>query len=229
MGEIAALFDMDHTLIWKNTGASSLHFAYRLGLVPLRFVAQGVLNILLYRLSLMNIDRWYERNMALFAGTTIEDAERFARQWFLSSARHTIYKEAEHLVEEHRRAGHRLVVISNSPPFFVSQVADALNIQETITTGVEIDRGVLTGRLVRPLCYGEGKRDLALGWAEENGVDLGRSYFYTDSSYDVPLLRIVGFPVAVNPDRGLRRLARAEGWKIVDFERIPAFTRDGVE
>ena len=225
MNEIAALFDMDHTLIWKNTGLSSLQYSYRLGLVPLGFVAQGIVNIALYRLSLLDIEQWYERNMSLLTGISLNDMERFGRQWFETSVRHTIYRDSVRLVERHRSEGHRLVVISNSPPFFVQPVAEAVGIAEIVTTGVETREGILTGRLLRPLCYGKGKRDIAFQWARSNGVDLATSYFYTDSFYDVHLMREVGHPVAVNPDRRLRRVAAAMGWEILDFRRISAFPR----
>jgi phosphoserine phosphatase len=67
------------------------------------------------------------------------------------------------------------------------------------------------------MIYGEGKLEAAQIYAEKHSVDLLRSYFYTDSIADLPLLDIVGYPVAVNPDRPLRSLARARGWSTVYF------------
>ena len=214
---------MDHTITWKNSGLSSVQFARSQGMVPLSFLLTGVVRIALYRLSLLNIEQWYERNISLLAGLKVEEIDRFSAAWFEAMIRKAIYSEAVNLVRLHQEKGHHLVVISNSPPFFVKQLASALGITETITTQVEIINGTLTGKLIKPLCYGKGKRHYALRWSEENNVDLSQSYFYTDSFYDIDLLHDVGFPVATNPDRRLRKIALANGWGIRDFKRESAF------
>ncbi|HOS98738.1 MAG TPA: haloacid dehalogenase-like hydrolase, partial [Deltaproteobacteria bacterium] len=119
MKQIAALFDMDHTLTWKNSGLTAVQFARKQGMVPFDFLLLGIFKIALYRLSLLNIDDWYERNMRLLAGLTMEEIEGFSRAWFEDLVRKAIYRQAVAVIEEHRSLGHRLVVISNSPPFFV--------------------------------------------------------------------------------------------------------------
>jgi phosphoserine phosphatase len=75
----------------------------------------------------------------------------------------------------------------------------------------------LTGQVVPPVCYGTGKVVWAERFAEEHGVDLSASYFYTDSITDLPLLERVAHPVAVNPDPRLRRLAQKRGWPVETF------------
>lgn len=214
---------MDHTITWKNAGLSSVQFARSRGMVPLGFLLAGIVRIALYRLSLLNIEQWYERNVSLLAGLPLDDIDRFSTAWFETMIRKAIYREAVELIRCHQDQGHRLVVISNSPPFFVSQLARALHVTDIITTEVEIIGGTLTGRLIKPLCYGRGKREYALRWAAANHIDLSRSYFYTDSFYDIDFLHDVGFPVATNPDRRLRRAARANGWTVMDFRRESAF------
>jgi putative phosphoserine phosphatase / 1-acylglycerol-3-phosphate O-acyltransferase len=223
MGQIAALFDMDHTITWKNAGLSSVQFAHKQGMVPLRFLLLGILKIGLYRMSLLNIDQWYEQNMELLAGLSLSDMNNFSKAWFEAMIRMSIYKEAYVLIRDHQSKGHRVVVISNSPPFFVQPLADALGINEIITSQVEIRDGILTGKLIKPLCYGKGKRDYALSWARGNGVNLVKSYFYTDSFYDIDLLHEVGLPFATNPDRRLRQEALRNNWNILDFKQESAF------
>lgn len=223
MGQVAALFDMDHTITWKNSGLSSVSYARKQRMVPLGFLILGILKISLYRLSLLNIEDWYERNMSLLAGLSLTDMDRFSCSWFNAEIRNSIYREARELIIEHGRENHRLIVISNSPSFFVKPLADALGIGEIITSKVETNGGILTGKLVKPLCYGKGKKEYALSWARDNDIDLGRSYFYTDSFYDIDLLYEVGFPVATNPDRRLRKVALRNNWKILEFRRESAF------
>jgi HAD superfamily hydrolase (TIGR01490 family) len=223
MGKVAAFFDMDHTVTWKNAGLTSVQFARKQGMVTVGSLLLGLVKIALYRLSLLNIEQWYERNMSLLAGLPLEDLERFSAAWFETMIRKSIYKDALELIKDHRAKGHHLVVISNSPPFFVRQMANALGVADMITTQVEISNGTITGRLIKPLCYGKGKRHYALRWSAENNIDLSRSYFYTDSFYDIDFLHDVGFPVATNPDRKLRRAAMHNQWMIMDFKRESAF------
>jgi phosphoserine phosphatase len=83
----------------------------------------------------------------------------------------------------------------------------------------EIADGVYTGELAAPFCYGEGKAEAIKAVAEAEGYDLARSYAYTDSAGDLPMLEIVGHPVAVNPDRALEAIAYHRGWPIVEFSR----------
>jgi phosphoserine phosphatase len=79
------------------------------------------------------------------------------------------------------------------------------------------EEGCFTGRIVKPMCFGEGKAQRARDWAQSTGMELQRAYFYTDSITDAPLLRSVAHPIAVNPDPRLRRLARANSWPIEEW------------
>jgi len=223
MGVIAAFFDMDHTITWANSGLSSVKFAREQGLVPASHLVMSVFKIILYRLSLLDIEQWYEKNMAMLSGTSLNDMNHFCSLWFEAVMKKTIYREAADLILSHRDRGHRVAVISNSPPFFVKPLADILDITDVICTEVEARDGILTGRLVKPLCYGEGKRVYALRWAGLTGIDLSQSYFYTDSFFDIPLMKTVGHPVATNPDMRLRRAALAYGWPVLKFARVAAF------
>jgi putative phosphoserine phosphatase / 1-acylglycerol-3-phosphate O-acyltransferase len=215
----AVFLDMDHTLTWENSGLSFIRYARKQGLVSTSHLAKSMYKIVLYRLSLLNIEHWYEKNMEFLAGAKIEDLDAFCRGWFWETLGKAVYREALDLIESHRSQGRRLVIISNSPSFFVNPMAQALGIRDVITTQVEIRDGLLTGRLIKPLCYGEGKELYARKWADENGIDLDQSYFYTDSSFDMALMRSVGHPVATNPDMKLRKAALKNNWPILVFRR----------
>jgi len=223
MSKTAALFDMDHTLIWVNSGHSSVVLAKRMGLVSLSHLLTGIYKILLYRLTLLEIDEWYEANISMLKGLSVEDMDLFADLWFKTMVKNHLYKEGVELINEHRRKGHRLAIVSYGPEFFVRALARALDVPEIISTRLEIKEGLLTGRLVKPLCYGEGKLKYTLAWAKENNIDLGSSYFYTDSNFDLAVMSSVGHPVAVNPDFRLKRQAKLNGWPILNFKKISAF------
>jgi putative phosphoserine phosphatase/1-acylglycerol-3-phosphate O-acyltransferase len=223
MKRVAALFDMDHTLIWVNSGHSSVVLAKRMGLVNLSHLLKGFYKILLYRLTLLDIDEWYENNVDLLKGYTIEDMDIFADLWFNTMVKKHLYKEGVDLINMHREKGHIIAIVSNGPEFFVNALARALGITEVISTKVETENGRLTGRIVKPLCYGEGKLKYTIEWADANAIDLSRSFFYTDSNFDLPVMGSVGHPVAVNPDIRLRREAKKQGWPIMNFKKVSAF------
>lgn len=223
MTQTAALFDMDHTLIWVNSGHSSIVLAKRLGLVNLSHLLTGIYKIMLYRLTLLDIDEWYEANIAMLKGYTMQDMDLFAELWFKTLVKNHVYKEGVDLIEMHRKQGHRLAIVSNGPEFFVSALAKALDVPEVISTRVEVKDGLLTGKLIKPLCYGEGKLKYTISWAKENDVDLANCYFYTDSHFDLPVMGAVGNPIAVNPDFRLKHAARNNGWPILNFRKASAF------
>jgi putative phosphoserine phosphatase / 1-acylglycerol-3-phosphate O-acyltransferase len=223
MNIIAALFDMDHTITWENSGLSFVKYARKKGMVNTGHLLRSMFKIILYRMSFLNIEHWYEKNMEILAGTSLKEMESFCSSWFEVTLKRAIYREARQLVGDHKQKGHRVAIISNSPIFFVKPMAELLEIQDVICTQVEVNDGVLTGKIIKPLCYGEGKRMYAQEWSSGNGVNLSQSYFYTDSYFDIALLKIVGHPIATNPDMRLRKAAISCNWPIREFVRESAF------
>ncbi len=112
-----------------------------------------------------------------------------------------------------------LAILSTSPTYVTRPIAQMLGIDEVISTQFEVREGCFTGRLMGPACVGKGK----VHWAEDLGtrldVDLGQSWFYTDSYTDMPMLERVGNRVIVNPDPRLRRVAKRRGWPVQDWSR----------
>jgi len=120
-------------------------------------------------------------------------------------------------VAAHRRAGHLLVILTSATRYLAEPVAADLGIEHLLVTQLLVRDGRFTGEAVRPLCYGEGKTYWAERFAAAQGVDLGRSYFYTDSITDLPVLERVGEPRIVNPDPRLRRVAGRRGWPVLQL------------
>ncbi len=118
-------------------------------------------------------------------------------------------------MEEHRRAGHRIVLITGSLDFLVQPIADALRVDRSIAAVLEQAEGLYTGRLVAPLPYGEEKRVLIQRLAAELDLDLGSCFAYGDSPGDLEILKAVGHPMVVNPIRGMGALAVQYRWPIV--------------
>ena len=129
----------------------------------------------------------------------------------------TIYPESRDLIAWHRSKGHQVVIISAATSYQINPVAKELGIEHVYCTRMELRKGKFTGK-VAEMCWGEGKARAGRTFAKENNVDLSKSYFYTDSFDDSPLLEIVGHPIATNPDRKLSQIAFENNWQILRFE-----------
>lgn len=217
----AAFFDLDRTLM---SGSSAYFFgkaAYREGLLPVkRLVADGS-TALLFRLfgaSDEQSEAIRERILASVAGVEADRLTALAPQ-VIEELLPKIRPEANALLDMHREAGRDVYIISASPIEIVGELAEALQITGGLGTQSEIIDGTYSGQLAAPFCYGEGKADLIRSLAAERGYDLARCYSYSDSASDLPMMQLVGHPVAVNPDRSLMAIAHRRGWPVVEFNR----------
>ncbi|MDO6596262.1 HAD-IB family hydrolase [Oceanihabitans sp. 2_MG-2023] len=138
-------------------------------------------------------------------------------QVFTDYLEETIYSESRDLIAKHIEKGHKVVIISAATTYQIKPIAKALGIKDIYATEMELRNGKFTGR-VSEMCWGEGKARAARKFAKKNKVDLAKSYFYTDSFDDYPLLKIVGKPVATNPDQRLSQVAFENNWPILRFE-----------
>jgi phosphoserine phosphatase len=100
----------------------------------------------------------------------------------------------------------------------VEPLAKSLDVAHVLCTELESVDGVLTGRCIEPVCLEEGKVHWLEGFIEEHDIDLARSWFYTDSITDLPVLELVGHPIAINPDPRLYHTAVRRGWPVRLFD-----------
>jgi HAD superfamily hydrolase (TIGR01490 family) len=218
VGQIAALFDLDETLLDTSSGRLYTRYLYRHGLTGrtelLRATWWGVLN----RLALLDMRKLIPRLLASAAGEDEAAMRRLCDQWFAEDVIPHLTKRGLACVREHQAQGHVVALVSASTQYVVRPMADYLGIPgQYVCTHLESRNGKLTGEIVEPACYAEGKVVWAERFAAEFGVDLSASYCHTDSLSDLPLLERVAHPVAVNPDRKLKRMAQRRGWPIVKF------------
>lgn len=132
-----------------------------------------------------------------------------------------IFPEMLAEVHTHQDAGRPAFIVSAAGNGIVESLARVLGMEGGIGTRYEIDAdGKFTGRFDGPFVYGPGKVEAMQAFAERHEIDLEASYAYSDSLSDLPMLRAVGNPVAVNPDPPLAELAKQEGWQTMRFERL---------
>ncbi len=218
MGKIAALFDLDKTLLDATSGWLYARYMYRTGRMKHRDLLQVMWWNLLNKVGVLTMEEFFLRWVAESNGMDAEEMQRACDLWFVESVLPHLTEKGRRRVEEHQAQGHVVAIVSASTQYVVRPMAAHLGLGERyVCTHLRIRDGRLTGEVEPPLCYGPGKVVWAERFAAEYEVDLGRSYFYTDSISDRPLLERVGHPVAVNPDRRLRKLARQRGWPIEQF------------
>lgn len=209
----AAFFDMDNTLLCVETGMSWARFLYGRGELSGQMVAKAVYWSALYRLALLDMETVFTRLVEDLRGDSEAEMIAKCQIWYRRHIEPEIAPAARVAVEHHRRAGHLLVLATGSTQYAAGPVARGVGIDHVLSSVLEVEGGAFTGR-ARALCFGHHKVDLAEAWARAHGVDLARSYFYSDSYNDRPMLERVGVAVAVNPDARLHRLARRRGWAV---------------
>ncbi len=210
----AAFFDVDHTLLAVNSGASWLRHAWRTGRVrPLRAL-QAIVWLVRYRLALLDLEAMTALAASDYRGDSVSALEGEARAWFDRDIVAHVCVEGRARIAEHRASGHLVALLTSGTRFSATPLAELLGVEHVLCTELEEEDGRLTGRHVPPACAGPGKVVHAERFAAARGVDLAQSYFYTDSFSDLPMLERVGFPRVVNPDPRLRRRARVRGWEV---------------
>jgi|AntAceMinimDraft_11_1070367.scaffolds.fasta_scaffold08506_2 putative phosphoserine phosphatase/1-acylglycerol-3-phosphate O-acyltransferase len=216
-----AFFDLDRTLI---AGYSILSIARETAEQGARRgklseaikVVQDILKHKVYS-SGANYHRIVKRTSKALTGVSEASLREIGEQAYRKYIAKSLYREAIALVEAHRAAGHKLAIVSSASRYQVESVARVLGIDEIHCTQLEVANGRFTGQVVIPMCYGEGKLLAAQRSARLHKAELKNCWFYSDSSADLPLLRKVGHPVAVNPSDRLAAHARTHQWPQLSF------------
>jgi len=218
----AAFFDLDKTLM---EGSSAIHFvraAYKSGMLSKRMLVSSVWANLRFRLNGSTDEQTDELRqwvLDLIAGQRTVDLARLGPD-VLAGVLPLIYEEMLHEAWEHQDAGRPAYIVTAASQELAETLARVLVFEGGVGMRSETRNGVYTGQPAGPFTYRDGKAAAIAELAEREGIDLAQSYAYSDSESDLPMLRAVGNPVAVNPDSELERIARAEGWRIMRFDTL---------
>lgn len=215
--EVAAFFDVDHTLIACNSARKWVEYLWRSGRISVSAALRSVWWLVKYRMSVLDYEAVTREVVAGYAGQSVDDLIRELAQWFRDDIEPEICVEGRARVEWHRAQGHTLVLLTSGTFFSVEPLQRLLGIPHLVCTQLEIAEGKLTGHYFPPSCFGPGKLAAGRRFAEQHGIDMARSYFYTDSYSDVPMLLEVGEPRVINPDPRLRRWANQRGLKVENW------------
>lgn len=213
-----AFFDLDKTLLAVNSGTLWVRRELALGHITWMQALRASLWIIRYHLGFVSMQDEMRAAIAQLAGTPVQPILERTIAFYEEQVRPLYRPGALRALEEHRGAGERLVLLTSSSGYLSELVARDLHLDAILCNRFEVDsQGRHTGRPVGEVCYGTGKRIHAERYANEVGVPLSACAFYTDSYADLPVLEVVGRPVAVHPDQRLRREALRRGWPVVDW------------
>jgi HAD superfamily hydrolase (TIGR01490 family) len=210
----AAIFDMDRTLVRKNTANLFVWWRLRNGKGSVKEAVRVVGWLAQYTFGVMDVAKVSEQALTSLTGLDETEFADECRLWYAESVRAHITDRARRAVEAAKAEGRVVAILSAATPYAVLPLAEELGIDHVLCTKLEIAEGRFTGRCLKPLCYGEGKVHIAEEWAARERIDLTRSAFYSDSVSDMPMLERVGEPQVINPDPRLRFAARSRGWPI---------------
>jgi putative phosphoserine phosphatase / 1-acylglycerol-3-phosphate O-acyltransferase len=227
---IAAIFDLDRTLLSTSSAnvfrrhlAEAAIASSNLESLPLVDVFSRFYDQFGESWLMMQPARLASRAAAGWNVHAVEAAMELAGAELAT----TVLPFAAAEIERHRGAGHLLVLATTSPEPFVAPFGRVLGFDAVIATRWERDGDEFTGRMVGGFVWGRAKSDAVAEWAKANDVDLSRSWAYSDSYFDSPLLASVGNAVAVNPDMRLRVTAALRGWKVRHFDRTDGVWKIG--
>jgi len=213
-----AIFDLDNTLIAGDSDHSWGEF-----LVNRNLVDQGHYKTTNdkfytdYENGCLDIFKYLEFSLTALVGLSQNKLNNLHRQFMAEMIDPLKQPKAARLIQQHRLAGDRLLVVTATNSFVAEPIVKSLGINELLATDPEIIDGCFTGKIVGTPTYQHGKVERLNSWLQENNETLDGSCFYSDSINDLPLLLEVARPIAVDPDDALRQEALHRHWEIISL------------
>ena len=214
---IAAFFDLDRTLIDDFSAKKFLQSRVFSGKSTSKELFSQFATVLLYSIGNRDFEVLTKVSALGIKGIREKEFVNLGKVVYEEHLADTIYPESRKLIASHLEKGHRVVIVSAATIYQIRPIADELGIEDVFCTEMEVKKGHFTGK-IGEMCWGEGKARAGKRYAKANNVDLSKSFFYTDSFDDYPLLEIVGNPCATNPDNKLSQIAFENGWPILRFD-----------
>jgi HAD superfamily hydrolase (TIGR01490 family) len=213
-----AFFDLDKTLLAVNSGSLWIRRELALGHITRMQALRASMWLARYHMGFVSMQDALVQAISHLQGVGERPLRERTARFYQELVRSQYRPGALRSLEEHRAAGDSLVLLTSSTGYLSELVARDLGLHAVLCNRFEVDAsGIHTGRPLGEVCFGEGKRYYAQAYASEAGVPLSACSFYTDSYSDLPVMEVVGRPVAVHPDRRLRREALRRGWPVVDW------------
>ena len=220
-GQSAAFYDLEGTLVSTNLVHTLAFYSRRQqGLFATIKKSVGTLA----KLPLFGVTDLYSRNVfnefffQSYKGESEDRLRYFSEELFEEVLKPAIYSGTRELIAQSKKIGQKQIVITGALDFTIDRLCNYLEIDEFVSNRLEFVNGHATGRILPPIMASATKAKWMREYAERENINLSESYAYSDSISDLPMLSIVGHPVAVNPDFRLKQTATQHDWAILDLK-----------
>ena len=215
---IAAFFDFDETIIDINSSKVGFKWLYENKMLSIWFILKVFITGFLYEFNLISEKRMADGMVIFYKGKKlsffVEQAEEFYRNLLKPHLVQKILKK----LEFHKKQDHIIIIVSGSIRYYLEPVAKDLGINYLVCTDLEEGSdGLLTGKPKGEICLGKYKQKMTQDLVKELNINLEESFAYGNSQADIHLLKMVGHPIAVNPNIPLRKVAKQNNWQIINF------------
>lgn len=228
MSRAAAFFDLDKTVLAKSSMLAFAKPLHKSGLLARADMLHAAYRQLVYSISGADeelMEQAREQLSNLIVGWPVDQVSSIVNDTLDAVIAPLVYREALDLFDWHEAASRDVIIVSSSGTEIVEPIGSRLGVFRAIGTQAEVVDGKYTGELLL-YAYGDEKARIIRTLATEFDYDLDESYAYSDSITDLPMLEVVGNPVATNPDKSLRTLAEDRGWPIMDFDKPVVLKRN---
>ena len=213
-----AIFDLDNTLLADDSDYLWGQFLDDRKIVDADYYAQENERFYQeYKLGKLDILEFLNFSLKPLADNTLEDLYQWRAQFLTEVIQPILLAPAHELISKHKQRGDILLVITATNHFVTEPIVNLYGIKHLLATTPELIANRYTGRVAGTPCFQEGKVTRLQKWLKETGNDLKDSWFYSDSHNDLPLLKQVTHPVAVNPDDSLKNYAKQQNWPIISL------------
>lgn len=215
------LFDIDGTIIRGQSQQIFLRYLYSKGILSFPKFIKILIWFVLYKLHLVsNPEKIMRYAYSFMRGMSKTDVTKnIVEPFFRDSLVKYIYNDAVEIIHENIKSGNRVIFVSNLTDLLIEPIASYCRVNEYICTKISVRNNIYTGEIEGDLVYGQKKLSAVLNRFGFDTDQLKNVYFYSDHISDLPLLSMVGHPIATNPDTKLETEAKKLGWKILKFSK----------
>ncbi|MBE0468431.1 MAG: HAD family hydrolase [Methyloprofundus sp.] len=213
-----AIFDLDNTLLADDSDYLWGQFLVDQGIVDAHYYAQENDRFYKeYKAGSLDIYEFLSFSLKPLAENSLQDLLKWRSQFIAEIIRPILLKPAQELIHKHQQRGDILLVITATNKFVTEPIVNLYGINNLLATTPEFIEQRYTGKVAGTPCFQAGKVTRLNEWLQETGYSLEDSWFYSDSHNDLPLLKLIEHPVAVNPDEALKQFAEKSAWPIISL------------
>jgi len=216
-GRSVVFFDLDRTLTGEISGNALVRAAWDAGMISISDLLRASFLYTVYKLQIRDPLKIIDSMAGWTSGKRVEELEILCRMTFDNRLYPSFFRQAADEIQMHRSEGRKILLLSSALEPICQLMAERTDLDGWLCSKLESKDGILTGRPVGSFCFGVEKLNRLTGYCKAEGFRLEDAWFYSDSLSDLPVLSVVGTPVCVNADKGLKREAGRRQWKILEW------------